>query len=146
MIATFAHAAEAIPEQKVDQPLHDRLPAAIKTSGKMISVNNGSFPPYEIVNGPHSMDGASADLTVAPGLLLGVKIEHARTVGAADRYQLAIGPPGNYPDRQQKVGFIDFVQEFVVLACKKAIRRASTASKIRAASVSPSWRQVQRSR
>ncbi|WP_312241101.1 ABC transporter substrate-binding protein [Pantoea sp.] len=127
LTATLAHAAETIPTQKVDQALHDRLPAAIKTAGKMISVNNGSFPPYEIVNGPHSMDGASADLTLALGQLLGVKIEHATVSGLSGvltginsgRYQLAIGPVGDYPDRQQKVDFIDFVQEFVVFGVQK---------------------------
>lgn len=123
----LAHAAETIPAQKVDQTLHDRLPDAIKKAGKMVSVNNGSFPPYEIVNGPHSMDGASADLTTALSQLLGVKIEHATVSGLSGvlsginsgRYQLAVGPVGDYPDRQQKVDFIDFVQEFVVFGVQK---------------------------
>lgn len=125
--ASLAHAADAIPTQKVDQALHDRLPDTIKKSGKMISVNNGSFPPYEIVNGPHAMDGASADLTTALGQLLGVHIEHATVSGLSGvlsginsgRYQLAIGPIGDYPDRQQKVDFVDFVQEFVVFGVQK---------------------------
>ncbi|KAA6104142.1 MULTISPECIES: ABC transporter substrate-binding protein [unclassified Pantoea] len=127
LTASVAQAADAIPTQKMDQALHDRLPAQIKQAGKMISVNNGSFPPYEIVNGPHSMDGASADLTVALGQLLGVKIEHATVSGLSGvlaginsgRYQMAIGPIGDYPDRQQKVDFIDYVQEFVVFGVQK---------------------------
>lgn len=128
LTASVVQAADAIPTQKMDQPLHDRLPAQIKQAGKMISVNNGSFPPYEIVNGPHSMDGASADLTVALGQLLGVKIEHATVSGLSGvlaginsgRYQMAIGPIGDYPDRQQKVDFIDYVQEFVVFGVQKS--------------------------
>ncbi|WP_336700211.1 ABC transporter substrate-binding protein [Pantoea dispersa] len=127
LTASVVQAADAIPTQKMDQALHDRLPAQIKQAGKMISVNNGSFPPYEIVNGPHSMDGASADLTVALGQLLGVKIEHATVSGLSGvlaginsgRYQMAIGPIGDYPDRQQKVDFIDYVQEFVVFGVQK---------------------------
>ncbi|ADU68378.1 ABC transporter substrate-binding protein [Pantoea sp. At-9b] len=127
LTASFAQAADTLPTQKVDQALHDRLPAEIKSAGKMIAVNNGSFPPYEIVNGPHSMDGASADLSVALGQLLGVKIEHATVSGLSGvlaginsgRYQLAIGPIGDYPDRQEKVDFIDFVQEFVVFGVQK---------------------------
>ncbi len=127
LTASLAQAADAIPVQKVDQALHDRLPDEIKKSGKMISVNNGSFPPYEIVNGPHSMEGASAELTTALAQLLGVKIEHATVSGLsgvltginAGRYQLAIGPIGDYPDRQQKVDFIDFVQEFVVFGVQR---------------------------
>lgn len=127
LTASLAQAADAIPEVKVDQALHDRLPADIKSAGKMISVNNGSFPPYEIVTGPHAMDGASADLTVALGQILGVKIEHATVSGLpgvlagikSGRYQLAIGPVGDYPDRQEKNDFIDFVQEFVVFGVLK---------------------------
>jgi polar amino acid transport system substrate-binding protein len=127
LTVSVVQAADAIPTQKVDQALHDRLPADIKTAGKMISVNNGSFPPYEIVGGPHSMDGASADLTTALAQLLGVKIEHATVSGLSGvlaginsgRYQMAIGPIGDYPDRQQKVDFIDFVQEFVVFGVQK---------------------------
>ncbi|MEB5970515.1 ABC transporter substrate-binding protein [Pantoea dispersa] len=127
LTVSCAQAADAIPTQKMDAALHDRLPAQIKQAGKMISVNNGSFPPYEIVNGPHAMDGASADLTVALGQLLGVKIEHATVSGLSGvlaginsgRYQMAIGPIGDYPDRQQKVDFIDYVQEFVVFGVQK---------------------------
>ncbi|WP_338562095.1 ABC transporter substrate-binding protein [Erwinia sp. E_sp_B04_7] len=127
LVAAFAQAADAIPAQKVDQALHDRLPADIKSAGKMISVNNGSFPPYEIVEGPTSMSGASADLTEALAQLLGIKIEHATVSGLSGvlagiksgRYQLAIGPVGDYPDRQAKNDFIDFVQEFVVFAVQK---------------------------
>jgi polar amino acid transport system substrate-binding protein len=93
----------------------------------MISVNNGSFPPYEIVEGPTTMTGASADLTEALAQLLGIKIEHATVSGLSGvlagiksgRYQLAIGPIGDYPDRQAKNDFIDFVQEFVVFAVQK---------------------------
>ena len=125
--AGCAQAADAIPAQKVDQALHDRLPADIKTAGKIISVNNGSFPPYEIVEGPTTMTGASADLTEALAQLLGIKIEHATVSGLSGvlagiksgRYQLAIGPIGDYPDRQAKNDFIDFVQEFVVFAVQK---------------------------
>ncbi|MBS6032502.1 polar amino acid transport system substrate-binding protein [Pantoea sp. AN62] len=127
LTASLAQAADTLPTQTVDQALHDRLPDQIKKAGRMISVNNGSFPPYEIVNGPHSMEGASADLTTALSQLLGVKIDHATVSGLsgvltginAGRYQLAIGPIGDYPDRQQKVDFIDFVQEFVVFGVQK---------------------------
>lgn len=126
-LSTFSQAAETIPVQKMNQALHDRLPDTVKSAGKMTSVNNGSFPPYEIVEGPDSMTGASADLSEALSQLLGVKIEHATVSGLpgllagikSGRYQLAIGPVGDYPDRQQKNDFIDFVQEFVVFAVQK---------------------------
>ncbi len=129
IFASHVMAAEnvAIPAQTMDPALHAKLPAEIQKSGVMTSVNNGSFPPYEIVTGSNSLDGASADLAHALGGVLGVKIEHASVSGlsgilsgmAAGRYQMGIGPIGDYPDRQAKNDFVDFVKEFVVFAVHK---------------------------
>ncbi|MBB3945124.1 polar amino acid transport system substrate-binding protein [Rhizobium skierniewicense] len=116
----------AIPAQKKDEALHARLPEKIRTAGEMISVNNGSFPPYEIVTGTQ-MTGASADLTEALGQILGVKIHHA-TVGGlpallsgvnSGRYQFAFGPIGDFKSREESNDFVDWVQEFVVFAVQK---------------------------
>jgi polar amino acid transport system substrate-binding protein len=115
-----------IPKQTVNEQLRARLPENIRTEGKMISVNNGSFPPYEIVTGTE-MTGASDDLTEAIGQLLGVKIEHA-TVGGlpalltgvnSGRYQFAFGPVGDFKSREEANDFVDWVQEFVVFAVQK---------------------------
>ncbi|MEI4472949.1 ABC transporter substrate-binding protein [Frigidibacter sp. MR17.24] len=125
VLATGALAQDAAPEIRMDQALHDRLPEAVKTAGKMISVNNGSFPPYEIVEGDH-MTGASADLTDALEKLLGVEIEH-ETVGGlpalltgvnSGRYQFAFGPIGDFKSREEANDFVDWVQEYVVFAVK----------------------------
>ncbi|MDO1582774.1 ABC transporter substrate-binding protein [Rhizobium oryzicola] len=116
----------AIPKQTVNEQLRARLPEKIRTEGKMISVNNGSFPPYEIVTGT-KMEGASEDLSQAIAQLLGIKIEHA-TVGGlpaeltginAGRYQFAIGPVGDFKSREEANDFVDWVQEFVVFAVQK---------------------------
>ncbi|OHV82711.1 ABC transporter substrate-binding protein [Rhizobium sp. LCM 4573] len=116
----------AIPKLSVNEELRARLPENIRTEGKMISVNNGSFPPYEIVTGTE-MTGASADLTDALGQVLGVKIEHA-TVGGlpallagvnSGRYQFAFGPVGDFKSREEANDFVDWVQEFVVFAVQK---------------------------
>jgi polar amino acid transport system substrate-binding protein len=124
--AGVAKAQDASIKLEVNKELHDRLPEDIKSAGKMISVNNGSFPPYEIVTGT-VMTGASADLTDALSQLLGVKIEHA-TVGGlpallagvnSGRYQFAFGPVGDYKDREASNDFVDWVQEFVVFATLK---------------------------
>ena len=115
-----------IPKQTVNEQLRGRLPENIRAEGKMISVNNGSFPPYEIVTGTE-MTGASDDLTEAVGQLLGVKIEHA-TVGGlpalltgvnSGRYQFAFGPVGDFKSREEANDFVDWVQEFVVFAVQK---------------------------
>jgi polar amino acid transport system substrate-binding protein len=123
-VNAFAAETMAIPVVKMDPALHARLPADIQKSGVLTSVNNGSFPPYEIVTGTHSLDGASADLATSMGQLLGVKVEHASVSGlsgiltgiSSSRYQMGIGPIGDYPERQAKNDFIDFVKEYVAFA------------------------------
>ncbi|MEU6779184.1 ABC transporter substrate-binding protein [Nonomuraea angiospora] len=114
--------------QGKDQALYDRLPDKVKTAGKLVSVNNGSFPPYEIAGADgKSMTGAAADLSEALGQVLGVKIEHVTVDGlpsqltgiASGRYDLAIGPVGDFPDRQKANDFVDWVKEFVVFAVPK---------------------------
>jgi len=123
----------AIPKQSVNEQLRARLPEALRTEGKMISVNNGSFPPYEIVTGTE-MTGASNDLTDAIGQVLGVKIEHA-TVGGlpallaginSGRYQFAFGPIGDFKSREEANDFVDWVQEFVVFAVQKSNPKSIT--------------------
>jgi polar amino acid transport system substrate-binding protein len=127
MFAASAFAQDAvIPKQKVDESLRARLPESIRTSGKMISVNNGSFPPYEIVTGT-VLSGASADLEEALGELLGVKILSESVGGlpallagvTSGRYQFAFGPIGDYKDREGSNDFVDWVQEFVVFSVLK---------------------------
>ncbi len=113
--------------QNVDQSLRARLPKSILDSGELVAVNNGSFPPYEIVGDDHALTGASADLWEAIGGLLGLKIRHETVSGLAavlagiksGRYQLAAGPVGDYPEREPANDFVDWVQEFVVFAVQK---------------------------
>ncbi len=125
-LAGVASAQDAAPKLAINKELHDRLPEDIKSAGKMVSVNNGSFPPYEIVTGTE-MSGASADLTDALAQVLGVKIEHA-TVGGlpallsgvnSGRYQFAFGPIGDFKSREEASDFVNWVQEFVVFAVQK---------------------------
>lgn len=114
--------------QTTDHRLHDRLPAKVRSAGRLISVNSGSFPPYEIAGSDgRSLTGASADLAVALSQLLGVKIEHVTVDGLpseltgikAGRYDFAIGPIGDFPDREGAADFVDWVREFVVFAVPK---------------------------
>ncbi|MFZ4834357.1 ABC transporter substrate-binding protein [Rouxiella sp. Mn2063] len=123
-VNAFAAENNAIPVLPMDPALHAKLPAEIQQSGVLVSANNGSFPPYDIATGTNTLEGASADLALALGQVLGVKIEHV-SVGtmssiltglSAGRFQMAIGPIGDYPDREAKNDFIDFVKEYVVFA------------------------------
>lgn len=124
---TFAQDTVTIRTQEKRTDLYERLPSTIKEKGKLISVTNGSFPPYYIAIDVTDIKGVTADISQALGEILGIKIEHAQVSGlsallsgiAADRYQLSLGPIGDYPDRQSKNDFVDYVQEFVVFAVQQ---------------------------
>ncbi|WP_221623842.1 ABC transporter substrate-binding protein [Burkholderia sp. Bp9131] len=119
-----AKAADDVPAQSVDAALHARLPEEIRKRGVLTAVNNSSFPPYEIVTDDRQLTGASAELAEALGQVLGVKIRHETINGLssllsgikAGRYQFAMGPIGDFPDRQKANDFVDYVREYVVFA------------------------------
>jgi len=117
----------SLPKLTVNQDLRARLPQSILSAGTMVSVNSGSFPPYEIVASATDVTGASAELTKAIGQLLGVEITNA-TVGGfpalltginSGRFQYAEGPIGDFASRENANDFVDYVQEFVVFAVEK---------------------------
>jgi polar amino acid transport system substrate-binding protein len=118
--------AQDVKPQSVNEELRARLPEDIRREGKMVAVNNGSFPPYEIVTGT-KLTGATKDLSDAIGQLLGIDIDHASVAGLpallsginSGRYQFAMGPVGDYPDRQKSNDFVDWVREYVVFAVEK---------------------------
>jgi len=122
--ATDTATDSAIQTQTLNTDLAAGLPDAIKESGEIVSVNTGSFPPYLIVGDDNHVTGASADLGVAIGEILGVDITHSTVDGLASvltgmeagRYDLDLGPIGDFTERQSQAQFIDYVQEFVVFA------------------------------
>ncbi|MGL4859368.1 MAG: ABC transporter substrate-binding protein [Enterobacteriaceae bacterium] len=84
-------------------------------------------PPYVIIY-DKTLEGASIDLSQAIGELLGVKIQHVVVPNFAGmlagiqngRYQLTIGPIGDFSSRQEKMDFIDFANDFGILAVRKS--------------------------
>ena len=120
--------AAPVAAQELDQQLHDRLPEHIRQAGKIVAVNTGSFPPYTIVGAEGTpMQGATAELSDAVGQILGVEIRHETIDGLASvlsgmqagRYDLDMGPVGDFPERQEQATFVDWVQEYVVFAVQK---------------------------
>jgi polar amino acid transport system substrate-binding protein len=113
-----------IPQQRPDPALRARLPKEIRDAGEIVSVNFGAFPPYAFVPDPHTQTGVSADLMNALGQLLGIRIRYESTSGLsaalagikAGRYQLSVGPVGDFPQREAANDFIDFVEEHVIFA------------------------------
>ncbi len=124
--STASAAAEDvdIPTQEFNEELRAQLPEDIQESGTMVSVNTGSFPPYTIIQGDNEVSGATADFATALEEMLDVTIEHTTIDGLASvlqgmdggRYDLDIGPIGDFPERQEQATFVDYVQEYVVFA------------------------------
>lgn len=107
---------------QTDQALHDRLPAHVKDSGELKSVTSGALPPYTVpAEGETSFVGASIDMKDALGKVLGVEVSIQPVEGlagvlsgmASGRYDFAMGPIGDYPDRQADSDFLDWVKDFV---------------------------------
>lgn len=130
LTAALALTALAFPafaaDLKQDDALRARLPKEILDAGRMVAVNNGSFPPYEIVEGKN-LTGATKDLSDAIGTLLGIEITHESVAGLpavltgieSGRYQFAMGPVGDYSEREKANDFVDWVKEFVVFGVQK---------------------------
>lgn len=126
LLAANTASSQDIQKQAQNDDLRARLPQEIRDAGKMIAVNNGSFPPYEIVTGTE-LTGATKDISTAIGELLGITIDHASVAGLpallsgvnSGRYQFAMGPVGDYPDRQKANDFVDWAREYVVFAVEK---------------------------
>src|SRR5690349_12160990 len=119
--------AQDVPVQKLNEKIRALLPENIRQRGYLVAVNSGSYPPYEIVIGPNELQGASNDFATAFGQLFGVDVRH-QTVGGlaamlagfdAGRYDMSLGPTGDFPDRRSKIDFIDWVQEYVAFAVQK---------------------------
>lgn len=126
--------ASAVEKQTLNQKLHDALPEDVKSSGTLVAVNSGSFPPYTIIGENGKMDGATVDFGTALGELIGVQIEYKTVDGIASmisgleakRYSLDLGPVGDFKARQEKVTFVDWIQEHVVFAVREGNPEAIT--------------------
>lgn len=119
--------AQDIPAQTMNPKIRALLPEKIRERGYLVSVNSGSYPPYDIVIGTNELQGVSNDLAVAFGQLFGIEIRHQTVSGLAamlvgfgtGRYDLSIGPTGDFPDRRGKIDFIDWIQEYVAFAVQR---------------------------
>lgn len=107
--------------------LRATLPKSVLDAGELVAVNSGSFPPYDIIGDDQALTGASADLETAVSELLRIRLRNETVSGLAGvlggiksgRYQLDMGPDGDFPDREPANDFIDWVREYVVFAVPK---------------------------
>jgi polar amino acid transport system substrate-binding protein len=119
----------SVKAQKVDQQLRKALPSRIRSKGTLVSVDGGAFPPYTIssTGDARRIEGATVDMGHAIGQMLGVTVKEVPVEGLpgvltgiqAGRYDMALGPIGDFADREAQHDFVDWVQEFVVFAVPK---------------------------
>lgn len=129
---THAVAASDIPARSVNEALRNKLPKEVLESGVMTVVNVTSTPPFEMLDEKGELAGASLDLADAVSQLLGVKFKHEIVSGFpailmginSGRYQLTMGPAGDFPDREVSNDFVVWVQEHVVFAVPKGNPKA----------------------
>ncbi|MEU1786774.1 ABC transporter substrate-binding protein [Streptomyces sparsogenes] len=106
----------AAPKQKVDQRLHDLLPAKIKKSGRLAVAQGNNYPPLVFLDSDNkTVIGMEPDLMKAIGEVLGVKIDFSQTsfdsliAGVhAHRYDLAIQAMLDKPERREHITFVDY--------------------------------------
>ena len=69
--------AASMPTAQLDQALADRVPAEIKSAGKLIDGSDGSYAPNEFIGTDGvSMEGMDVDLLNAIGTTLGLTVEY----------------------------------------------------------------------
>ncbi|MEU1662256.1 ABC transporter substrate-binding protein [Streptomyces sparsogenes] len=106
----------AAPEQKVNQRLHDLLPAKIKKSGRLAVAQGNNYPPLVFLDSDNkTVIGMEPDLMKAIGQVLGVRIDFSQTsfdsliAGVhAHRYDLAIQAMLDKPERREHITFVDY--------------------------------------
>ena len=99
----------AAPKQKMDQRLHDLLPAKIRKSGRLAVAQGNNYPPLVFLDSDNkTVIGMEPDLMKAIGEVLGVKVDFSQTnfdsliAGVhAHRYDLAIQAMLDKPERRE---------------------------------------------
>jgi polar amino acid transport system substrate-binding protein len=113
---TSSESRATAPKQKVDQRLHDLLPAKIKKSGKLAVAQGNNYPPLVFLDSDNkTVIGMEPDLMKAIGEVLGVKINFSQAsfdsliAGVqAHRYDLAIQAMLDKPERRENITFVDY--------------------------------------
>ncbi|MGH3264497.1 MAG: ABC transporter substrate-binding protein [Trebonia sp.] len=115
-------AATAVTE---DVTLHNALPAAVQSAGKLTIATIDSQPPWAIpASNPTNFTGAANDFSIALAKLLGIQLQRAAVPALssiipgiqAGRYDFALGPVGDTKTGEGEVDFVDWVKEQVVFA------------------------------
>jgi polar amino acid transport system substrate-binding protein len=121
-------APSAVPTVPQDAALHNALPGAVKSAGKLTIATINSQPPWAIpASNPNEFTGAASDMASALQQLLGVKFERHAVADLASvvpgiqakRYDFALGPVGDTVSAEKQVDFVDWAKEKVVFAVPK---------------------------
>jgi polar amino acid transport system substrate-binding protein len=116
-----------IAEQTTDQQLHDMLPAAIQSAGKISIGTEALYPPFEsFAEDNKTIVGLDPDLAHAVGQLLGVDVEFTHTafdglLTALDggRFDLVVAAVTDTKDREKQYDFVDYFLTGQAIVVKK---------------------------
>ncbi len=118
---------EPVAAQKVDQKLHESLPADIKEAGKLSIGTEALYPPFEsFAEDNKTIVGLDPDLTTAVGQILGVDIEMTHTafdglLTALDggRFDVIVAAVTDTKDREKVYDFVDYFMTGQSIVVKK---------------------------
>ncbi|MGL4858649.1 MAG: ABC transporter substrate-binding protein [Enterobacteriaceae bacterium] len=122
----IAFSSQTIPVQTKSDKLYARIPEEIKATGVIVAAFDSFFPPFATVENK-VLKGMSVDLAQALSEILGIKIEQNTVTNfpsmlsgvQAGRYQIVLGPIGDFVDRQVQYDFVDFMKDMAVFAVRK---------------------------
>ena len=119
--------SEPVAQQKVDQELHDSLPADIRSAGQVSIGTEALYPPFEsFADDNETIEGLDPDLMTALGEVLGVEVEFTHTafdglLTALDggRFDMVAAAVTDTVDRQQTYDFVDYFMTGQSIVVKK---------------------------
>ena len=124
--------AASMPTAQLDQALADRVPAEIKSAGKLIDGSDGSYAPNEFIGTDgKSMEGMDVDLLNAIGATLGLTVEYNNAgfdtiiLGVTSgKYDIAISSFTINDERMQQVNMVQYFNAGTSWAVKKGNPKA----------------------
>lgn len=101
-------------------PLYEKLPAAIKERGYIVSATTGRYPPYNfLAEDGATLKGAGIDLSIEMSKVLGVPVKTEISESTASfitgvisgRYNFVLGTVADTAERQKTVDMVDWTRQ-----------------------------------
>jgi polar amino acid transport system substrate-binding protein len=121
--AESADSGTSTSKTTVNEDARAKLPTAIRSKGVMTVANTLAYPPFEMVDENNKPTGLDVELTYALGDALGVKVKLVKTPFdteipslAAGRFDMAMAPFTDTPERRKQVNFVDWLKAGLIVS------------------------------